>query len=223
MEYRKATEQDTAQIYNLVQTTITTVYPRYYPKEVVDFFCALHNEEAIRTDILAGNAGVLLAEGKIVGTGSYQGNHITRVYVLPKFQGKGYGSFIMEQLEMLIGAAYEKAELDASLPACNLYEKRGYKTVKHAKWNVENGVVLVYEIMEKEFHTTYGYDGKCFVPKVNSENGEIDGQTMFHYHQNESLNLQGEMIHIKKCTTDDIHNLAVLNKQLIDDEKAKIL
>lgn len=163
MEYRKATEQDTAQIYNLVQTTITTIYPRYYPKEVVDFFCALHNEEAIRGDILAGNAGVLLAEGRIVGTGSYQGNHITRVYVLPEFQGKGYGSFIMDRLEDRIRTGHEKAELDASLPACTLYEKRGYKTVKHARWNVENGVVLVYEIMEKEFHTThavYGHNGK---------------------------------------------------------------
>ena len=29
----------------------------------------------------------------MVGTGSRDGNHITRVYVLPEFQGKGYGSF----------------------------------------------------------------------------------------------------------------------------------
>ena len=84
------------------------------------------------------------------GTGCYQDNHITRVYVLPEFQGRGYGTFIMEQLEDIIAGEYDKVYLDASLPACHLYEKRGYQTIRHDRWNVENGVVLVYEIMEKD-------------------------------------------------------------------------
>ena len=41
------------------------------------------------------------------------------------------------------------AWLEASLPACLLYEHRGYRTVRHDRWPLENGVVLVYEIMEK--------------------------------------------------------------------------
>ena len=36
------------------------------------------------------------------------------------------------------------------MPAVALYEKLGFTTVKHEKYPVENGVVLVYEIMEKE-------------------------------------------------------------------------
>ena len=43
MEYFKASEEHAEQIYNLVQNTITAVYPRYYPEAVVDFFCSLHN------------------------------------------------------------------------------------------------------------------------------------------------------------------------------------
>ena len=39
MEYFKASEEHAEQIYNLVQNTITAVYPRYYPEAVVDFFC----------------------------------------------------------------------------------------------------------------------------------------------------------------------------------------
>lgn len=31
-----------------------------------------------------------------------------------------------------------------------LYEKRGYKTMKHCQRSVEKDAVLVYEIMEKE-------------------------------------------------------------------------
>ena len=89
-------------------------------------------------------------DNQIVGTGSHEDNHITRVYVLPEFQGKGYGSFIMQCLEDTISKKYNAVLLDASLPASHLYEQRGYHTIRHEKWNVENDVVLVYEVMEKE-------------------------------------------------------------------------
>ena len=150
MEYKKATLQESESIYEMVQTTIKTVYPKYYPKEVVDFFCEHHSLENILRDIENGVVGVLIDNDRMVGTGCYQNNHITRVYVLPEFQGRGYGSFIMEQLEDIIAVEYDKVFLDASLPACHLYEKRGYQTIRHDRWDVENGVVLVYEIMEKE-------------------------------------------------------------------------
>lgn len=149
MEYKKATLQESESIYEMVQTTIKTVYPKYYPKEVVDFFCEHHSLENILRDIENGVVGVLIDNDRMVGTGCYQDNHITRVYVLPEFQGRGYGTFIMEQLEDIIAGEYDIVCLDASLPASHLYEKRGYQTIRHDRWNVENGVVLVYEIMEK--------------------------------------------------------------------------
>lgn len=149
MEYIKATENDVDQITALVQETIKTIYPKYYPKEVVALFGQLHCLENIRKDVEAGRVGILKAENEIVGTGCYQENHITRVFVKPSAQRQGYGSYIMQCLEDEIALQYETVNLEASLPACCLYEKRGYKTVKHDRWNVENGVVLVYEIMEK--------------------------------------------------------------------------
>lgn len=148
--YIKATTDNTDCIYEVVQNTVRTIYPEYYPGEVVDFFCRLHNRENIVKDIKEGNAGILLLDDKrIIGTGSHKDNHITRVYVLPEFQGKGYGSFMMQCLEEEIGAKYHTVRLDASLPARELYEHRGYHTIKHEKWKVENDVMLVYEIMEK--------------------------------------------------------------------------
>ena len=150
MEYIKAIEKDIDAVYELVQETVKTIYPKYYPKEVVDFFCGHHCKENIVRDVEEGQVGILVVDGTMVGTGCYKDNHITRVYVKPEYQGRGYGSFIMQCLETDIAKQYEAVELDASLPASHLYEKRGYKTVKHEKWNVENGVVLVYEIMEKK-------------------------------------------------------------------------
>ena len=105
--------------------------------------------ENITEDVKNGNVGVLYVGDEMVGTGSFTGGHITRVYVLPKHQGKGCGTFIIQSLEKEISKRYDKAELDASLPAAQLYEKLGYKTVKHERFPVENGVILVYEIMEK--------------------------------------------------------------------------
>ena len=121
MEYFKASEDHAEQIYNLVQNTITVVYPRYYPEAVVDFFCSLHNR-----------------------------TNITRVFVAPEFQGQGYGRRIMENLEREIAREYPSICLDASLPAAHFYESRGYKTVRHGKTEVENNAILVYEVMEKQ-------------------------------------------------------------------------
>lgn len=152
MEYIKAAKEQAEEIYKLVQNTVTTIYPKYYPKEVVDFFCQLHNKENIARDIDSGNVGVLIENGQLIGTGSYQDNHITRVYVDPAFQKRGYGSYIMQMLENEIALHYDKVYLDASLPASHMYENRGYATVKHETWEVENGVVLVYEVMEKQLN-----------------------------------------------------------------------
>ena len=150
MEYIKATEEDLEHIVMLVQETIKTIYPKYYPKEVVDFFCGLHCKENIASDIKDGSVGILKSDGEIVGTGCYKDNHITRVYVKPAFQKQGYGNYIMQCLENEIRNCHDNVYLDASLPASLLYEKRGYKTIKHEQWDVENDVVLVYEVMEKQ-------------------------------------------------------------------------
>ena len=150
MKYITADEQLHSEIYNLVQQTIKAIYPKYYPQEVVDFFCELHSLENIRKDIENENVYALFDNDVLVGTGCLSNNHITRVYVLPKYQGKGYGTYIIKQLESEIKKQFECAVLDASLPAVMLYEKLGYKTLNHNKYPLKNDVVLIYEVMEKK-------------------------------------------------------------------------
>lgn len=149
LKYERATIKNIDTIYNLVQNTIKTIYPKYYPREVVDFFCNLHSKENIKKDIENGSVGILIVDGRIIGTGSYEKNHITRVYIKPEYQDRGYGSYIMQHLEEDIARNYDRACLDASLPASTIYEHRNYVTIRHEKWKCENDVVLVYEIMEK--------------------------------------------------------------------------
>ena len=75
--------------------------------------------------------------------------HITRVYVLPEYEGKGYGTIIMDRLEEEIFKQFDYCDLDASLPAAIFYEHRGYKTTEHKKHDIGDGEVMIYEIMRK--------------------------------------------------------------------------
>lgn len=150
MEFILAKKQNLEQIYQLVQETIKAVYPKYYLKEIVDMFCEYHSRENIMSDIEAGNTYILSENNEIIGTGTMKENHITRVYVLPGFQGKGHGTFIMNRLEDMIKEQYDFVDIDASLPACRLYTHLGYQTIDHGIWECKNGVIQVYEIMKKQ-------------------------------------------------------------------------
>ncbi len=68
MEYITATADMADAIYNILHTTIKTVYPKYYPKEVVDFFCQHHSREHILKGIVYGNMGVLVDRDVVIGT-----------------------------------------------------------------------------------------------------------------------------------------------------------
>lgn len=54
MIYELAKIKDLQAVYDVVQHTINTIYPKYYPAEVVDFFCEHHSKDAILKDIENG-------------------------------------------------------------------------------------------------------------------------------------------------------------------------
>lgn len=91
MEYVTATEDQADDIHRVLQTTIRSIYHKYYPAEVVDFFCNLHSLNHVREGIASGNMGVLIDDGEVIGTGCFDGNHITGVYVRRPFRAKAAG------------------------------------------------------------------------------------------------------------------------------------
>ena len=150
MEYLTAAVEMADAIHHILHTTIRTVYPKYYPKEVTDFFCQHHSREHVLEGIASGNMRVVIDQNKIIGIGCYDGNHITGVYVLPDYQKQGCGSKIMDCLEAEISKKYDTVLLEASLSAVFLYDHRVYQTTGHGIYELENDVKLVYEIMEKK-------------------------------------------------------------------------
>lgn len=145
----KAESMQSANVYSVVQTTIQEIYPRYYTDEVVLFFIELHSVEAISEDISKGMVYVLMCGGTIAATGTIDGNHINRVYVLPEYRGRGVGKRLMDYLEDIISKSYTEIWVDASLPAGGFYQMRGYVTKDHQEYPLENDKILAYEVMCK--------------------------------------------------------------------------
>ncbi len=133
----------------IVKKTIEAVYPRYYPAGAVKFFLDLHAENRIKEALSKEEIYLATHQGVIVGTGSIRRNEICRLFVLPKYQNKGYGSQLMDLLEEKIFQKYETIHVDASFPAEGMYLKRGYSFSSYERIETENGDFLCYHIMEK--------------------------------------------------------------------------
>ena len=73
-------------VAGIVEKTIRTVYPHYYPSGAVQFFLDLHNERRIREALAREDIYFAEVQGEIVGTGSIRGNEICRLFILPEWK-----------------------------------------------------------------------------------------------------------------------------------------
>lgn len=151
MDIRKADISELGLVKNIAHRTIKAVYPHYYPLGAVGFFLAHHSDEHIRKDIEEENVFLLIDdEGNAVGTVTVNGCEINRLFVLPEYQGNGFGSRLISFAEEIATQKYGFAELSSSLPAKEIYLKKGYKEVEFHKILTENGDYLCYDYMKKE-------------------------------------------------------------------------
>lgn len=86
---------------------------------------------------------------EIIGTGSFQKNEITRMFVDCKKQGLGLGKQLMLKLESEIYKNYKFSKLDSSSTGALFYERMGYCTTGHERIFVVANNWLIYEVMEK--------------------------------------------------------------------------
>mgnify|MGYP000938523723 CR=1 FL=1 len=198
MKFYQAAETDFDRVHHIVHHTISSIYASFYPDDVVHFFLDHHTDERIRGDIAGGKVYLLEIGGEVVGTGTVNGDEIGRVFVLPEYQRRGYGTIIMKELEGVVSVKYRRVKLDASLPGYGLYLKLGYRPTAYRMISTPNGQVLCYHEMEKELVGVSrrivadadagvpNYDGRRFRSVSNTPNGEVAGDTVFTYHQDGS-------------------------------------
>lgn len=151
MTITQAVPSDLETVKIITVKTINAVYPHYYPSGAVDFFLSHHNECNILTDIEKENVYILNdADNMAVGTVTVKDNEICRLFVLPEYQGKGYGRELLNFAEKKISEKYSSIVLDASLPAKAIYLKKGYIPTNNHTIRTENGDYLCYDVMEKK-------------------------------------------------------------------------
>ena len=149
MNIRIANEFDFESVKRITQTTIKTVYPKYYPAGAVQFFCDHHSDEKILEDIKANRVYLIENEENEVGTVTICGNEINRLFVLTKYQHMGYGRALMDFAEKMISKETDTIVLDASLPAKKIYLLRGYKETAYNIIKTDNGDYLCFDVMER--------------------------------------------------------------------------
>lgn len=191
MKIYKAALNNFEIIHKIVHTTVSEIYPLYYPEDVVQFFLNYHSLENIKSALKLEYTLLIEINGEIIGTGSLYKNEIKRMFILPQFQGKGYGSIILSKLEeKALSEGYNLIMLDDSLPAYSLYEKRGYESVKYNRIVTPLGQVLCYNQMSKVLSNVYSsinYNGRTFTSVSNSDNGEVSDKTIFYYKQEKNI------------------------------------
>ena len=113
-------------------------------------FLDYHNEEAIAEDIADGRVFLFRdSDDNAVGTVTLCGNEIQRLYVLPEYQGRGFGGALLEFAEQKLFKTFDEVIVEASLPAKGLYKKRGYSETEYLYMRAENGDFLCWDKMIK--------------------------------------------------------------------------
>ena len=151
MKIIRAADADFETVRQITQDTIRTVYPHYYPEGAVSFFLAHHNDAAIEQDIRKSRVFLCISDsGEAAGTVTIHDNEIGRLFVLPQFQGNGFGRALLDFAEQEIARNYEFAVLDVSFSAKAIYLKRGYEAVSWHVIETENGDFLCFDEMRRK-------------------------------------------------------------------------
>ena len=149
-QIRPACADDLQIVRDITRQTIEAVYPHYYPAGAVAFFLQHHNDEAFRQDIAENHVYLYISDdGQAAGTVTVKENDIGRLFVLPAYQGHGYGGALIAFAEQLIAAQYPEAVLDASFAAKALYLRHGWQETGYHLIACENGDFLCHDTMKK--------------------------------------------------------------------------
>lgn len=151
MNIIQASASDLEIVKRITTQTINSIYPHYYSRGAVDFFLEHHNDKNIEADIEDGIVYLCFDNNNTAaGTVTVKENEICRLFVLPEYQGNGYGRELLTFAENKISENHSTIILDASLPAKAIYLKRGYVLTEFNSIKTKNGDYLCYDVMIKQ-------------------------------------------------------------------------
>lgn len=146
MKIELVKEEEILQVYNLIEKTIKTSFPVFYPQKSIEYVLTNLSPEKLKNRITWTHFYVVKDKEVIVGCGaigpywdSKTESCLFNIFVDPDYQGKGIGKKIIQTLESdeyFLRAS--RIEIPASLLAIPFYKKMGYEH-KNGVLNYDDG------------------------------------------------------------------------------------
>ena len=150
IELRKLDDKFHRQALECILKTVEISNSPDYPPSVIEYQLHTHyTMDWIRKQMQSRYFIVTLIEGKVVGTGSLDGDEIKALFVDPSYQRKGVGRAMMEELEEYARAmGLKEVMLKSSITAYDFYKRLDYCLVEKLSEEVQGDWVVTY-LMKK--------------------------------------------------------------------------
>ena len=156
-----ADEKDILSIRNLALVTFPATYSSIISAEQIDFMMdMMYSETVLRRELEGGVTFLmLLADGTPAGFVSFGKQddeglfHLHKIYLLPDFQGLGYGRemFLKAEQEMRAqGAKAFELNVNRHNKALDFYKKMGMSIDRSGDFDIGGGFYMNDYIMRKE-------------------------------------------------------------------------
>jgi GNAT superfamily N-acetyltransferase len=143
---RRATAADAEAVHEIVLLALRETNARDYPSSVIDRL-VLTLPDKVASHLEMWRAFVAIVNGRVVGTGSLNGQTVSSVYVHPDHQGRGIATKLMDAVENVASAqSLGMLSVQSSVTAKPFYAKRGFKIVREGFFGEEPTILMSKDI-----------------------------------------------------------------------------
>src|SRR3979490_1889746 len=146
IEIRHATAADAEAVHKIVLLALRETNARDYPSSVIDRL-VLTLPDKVASNLETWCAFVAIVNGRVVGTGSLNGQTVSSVYVHPDYQGRSIATKLMDAVENAADAQSQGTlSVQSSLTAKPFYAKRGFRIVREGFFGEEPTILMSKDI-----------------------------------------------------------------------------
>lgn len=143
---RRATTADANAVHEIVLLALRETNARDYPASVIERLVSTLPDK-VASNLETWCAFIAIVNGRVVGTGSLNGQTVSSVYVHPDYQGRGVATQLMDTVENVANAeSHPTLSVQSSVTARPFYEKRGFKVVQEGFFGEEPTILMSKEI-----------------------------------------------------------------------------
>lgn len=148
MKIRKFISADRIKLSNLMRETVIKSNSKDYSKKAIKYLYDEYSPNNLLKDSEKNAVWVVEEKSELIGTISLVGNRISRMFVLPKYQGKGVGGKLLKHVEKYAKTAGNKfLRVRSSTTAFGFYQKMGFRKIRRSS-NKALGTIIW---MQKKF------------------------------------------------------------------------